>query len=635
MVVLLLVAAAGGLWWLLVPSQDYAALADARDQQANDTSADIVVAVVGDAQHAGYLQGIALAVAEINARPGRLLGRALQLRIEQSQDDAEIGLVRRLANDPRVVAVLGHRPSSLAVTASLIYEKARVIFMPPLVTQQSLTGHRFQYVFRLAPNGAVMTDQLASLAGQLGYRKLVVVNARDEQSRELARLFGESAALREIQLVGHISFKPTDEDYRILVSQLNGQSFDAVFLSSPAEPGARMVRQMREMGVTVPVLGTTALNGSDFKAAVGQSGDNTVVPVLYRANQGGARNAAFVAQFSAAHGRAPDESAAQGYDSVWLLAQAIERAKSTRTAAVMSALHAMPFWVGVTDLHAFDEQGDPRGKNYQLQRLAAGQWQALPVLPLRYQLERAQRESALQGAPMSAISLASRADNGLGDIATMQLGIAHDVLRFERLGVLVAGDGDQADLQQRLQWIERVGAALGFTVRGCRVSVASGPHDCLRQLQGNVQALMLAHVDALSATQADALTQRLGAVPVPLFALSAAGGRRLPTGLSLFVDQAAHQEDFAMATPQIAPLVARESVAQVLASLGNLPVLKADLSRLMALGHLGNPALINLFTQELEPASTRSATKPTGQAPAAARAMEVPAAPAGPTPTRP
>ena len=637
MVVLLLLSAAFGLWWLLSPSHNYAALADVRDREANDTSADIVVAAVGDAQHGDYLQGIALAVAEINARPGRLLGRALRLRIEQSQDDAdaEIDQVRRLANDARVVAVLGHRPTGVALAASLVYEEARVIFLPPFVTQKSLTGPRFRYVVRLAPSGSVMTDQLASLAGQLGYRKIVVVNARDDYSSELALLFGESAALRDIQLVGHISFKPNDEDYRPLVSQLKDQTFDAVFLSSAAGPGARMVRQMRELGVNVPVLGTTALNGPDFKAAVGQAGDNTVVPVLYRASQGGARNEAFVARFSAARGRLPDESAAQGYDSVWLLVQAIERAKSTRPAAVMSALHAMPYWMGVTDLQAFDEKGDPRGKNYQLQRLVAGQWQALPLLPLRYQLERAQSDSAMLGTPMSALGQSAKSDMGLEDIAAMQLGIAHDVLRFQRLGVLVAGDGDQADLQQRLQWIERAGAALGFKVRGCRVSLASGPDDCLRELQGSVQVLMLAHADALSPAQADALTQRLGAVPAPLFALSAAGAKRAPIGLSLFIDQAVNQEDFALATQQTAPLVARDSVTQVLASLGNLPVLKADLARLLALGQLGNPVLINLFTQELEPTNARVGTKPTGQAAAAARAMEVPAASASLTPVRP
>lgn len=637
MVVLLLVVAASGLWWLQGPSHNYAALAVARDRQANDTSGDIVVAAVGDAKRGEYLQGIALAVAEVNARPGKLLGRTLRLRVEQSEDDAkaEINQVRRLANDTRVVAVLGHRPTGMVMAASLIYEEARVIFMPPFVTQNSLTAHRFRFVLRLAPSGAVMTDQLASLAMQLGYRKLVVVNARDDYSTELARLFGESAAFRDIQLVGHVSFKPKDEDYRLLVSRLKDQPFDAVFLSSTAEPAARMVRQMREMGVNVPVLGTTALNGPDFKAAVGPAGDNTVVPVLYRASQGGARNEAFVARFSAAHGQLPDEAAAQGYDSVWLLVQGIERAKSTRPAAVMSALHALPYWMGVTDLQAFDEKGDPRGKNYQLQRLVAGQWQALPLLPLRDQLERAQSDSAMLGTPMSAFGQSPKPNNGLEGIATMQLGIAHDVLRFERLGVLVAGDGEQADLQQRLQWIEGVGMALGFKVKGCRVSPASGLDDCLRELQGSVQALMLTHVDGLSQVQADALAQRLGAVPAPLFALSAAGVKRAPIGLSLFIDQAANQEDFAMATQQMAPLVARESATQVFANLGNLPVLRADLARLQALGHLGNPALINLFTQELETTSARDVTKPMGQSTAAARAMEVPAASAGLPPIRP
>ena len=62
--------------WTHWPREDFRALAEVRDLHALDTEADIVVAAVEDPQRSDYVKGIELAVAQINARPGRLQPRA-------------------------------------------------------------------------------------------------------------------------------------------------------------------------------------------------------------------------------------------------------------------------------------------------------------------------------------------------------------------------------------------------------------------------------------------------------------------------------------------------------------------------------------------------------------------------------
>ena len=256
-----------------------------------------------------------------------------------------------------------------------------------------------------------------------------MLHARDDYSRELAFLFEDSALARNVRVAHRASFLPTDEDYRSLVAQLRAKSFDAVFLSAAGIPGARMVRQLRELGVQVPVIGTDALNSREFREAVGAAGNHTITPVLYRSNQAGWRNAAFAERFRAAHGREPDHNAAQGYDSAWLLARAIELAKTTRTSAVASALHFMPYWVGVTGLHAFDARGELRAKRYEFQQLLGSEWQPLPGLHLRYQLERAEAEERLAGTPLPAgFSQAFRAEASLEETAALQFEMARRIL---------------------------------------------------------------------------------------------------------------------------------------------------------------------------------------------------------------
>lgn len=377
--------------------------------------------------------------------------------------------MQRLVSDEQVVAVLGHRASSLAVPASLVYEAARVVFLPPFATKKSLTGHDFQYVFRMAPSSPVMAEQLASLTALLGHGRVAVLHARDDYSRELAFLFEDSAVARGVRVTHRASFLASDEDYRSLVAELRAKPFDAVFLSAGSGPGARMVQQLRELGVQVPVIGIDSLNSREFKEAVGTAGNNTITPVLYRSNQTGWRNAAFVERFRAAHGREPDHNAAQGYDSMLLLARAIESARTTRTSAVMSALRFMPYWVGVTGLHAFDARGELHAKRYEFQQLLGGEWQPLSGLHLRYQLERAEAEERLAGEPLPAgFSRSFRAEASLEETAALQFEMARRILPIERLGVLIASR-DPDTLGEALQQVQQLGKATGVAIEHCVV----------------------------------------------------------------------------------------------------------------------------------------------------------------------
>lgn len=606
--------------WSHWPGPDYATMAEARDRRAQDMRGDIVIAAVRDPQQSDYVRGIELAVAQLNERPDKLLGRRVRLRIEQGSADpvAENTLVHRLAGDDEVVAVLGHRSSAVAVPASLVYEAARVVFLPPFATRKSLTGHGFQYVFRMAPSGQVMADQLASLTALLGYGQVAVLNTRDDYSREMAFLFEDAAVARGVRVAHRASFQAGDEDYRSLVAELRAKSFDAVFLSAATEPGARMVQQLRELGVQVPVIGIDSLSSRDFATKAGAAGHQTIVPVLYRSNRPGWRNAAFVQRYLAAYEQEPDHNAAQGYDAMMLLARAIETAKSTRTSAVASALRFMPYWIGVTGLHAFDAQGELRAKHYEFQELVEGRWQPLPGLHLRYQLERAEREERLAGTPLpDGFSRAFQAGTSMEEMAALQFELARRLLPFERLGVLVASR-DPDTLPGHLAQMRQLGQAAGLRVETCVVHDEALDDDlagCLQTLpeQGQVQALMLARFDDLSFVDTAALERLLRGVNLPVFAVSAAGNRVMPPGLAMFVDEAGRQPDFGPAVKTVERMLLRQAVDGVIGGLVNLPAVKVDLQRLLSLGHQSNPALLNLFASEMPPVAATFALPKTAR----------------------
>ena len=140
----------------------------------------------------------------------------------------------------------------------------------------------------------------------------MLLYAEDEYSRELAFLFEEAAIAQGMGLVQRHSFKPNGTDYRELIAQFANQPMDMVFLSAGAADSAQMVRQLRDMGVKVAIMGGEALNTHTFSEAVGAAGDNTIAPVSYSAQANNPANQAFIAEYRQLYGMVPDEGAARG-----------------------------------------------------------------------------------------------------------------------------------------------------------------------------------------------------------------------------------------------------------------------------------------------------------------------------------
>lgn len=401
-----------GLVLLAGCGRSFDKMGEARTAYALRGEGSIVIAAIDEPDLPGFVDGVRLALDEINAKDGGLLGRRLSLLVMPGGDEIDNlrPTIRRIAADARVSAVLGHRDSTIAVPASVVYNAARVLFLPPFATEQQLTIHGFRYVLRMLPDNLVMASQSANLARLFGYRRMVLLHSRDDYARELAFLFDDAARREEIEIVFRGSFFNAEENYRGLLGQLNGVDFDAVYLSTETESGARVLRQMRELGLHQPVIGSDRLNFGSLIQAVGQAGDRTIVPIVYGIQSSGARNAQFIAAFIQAYQQPPNQNAAQGYDSMQLLAATIVRARSTDPQVLATTAHHAPPWAGLTGIYAFDTDGNLYGKSYSFQILRFGRWVALPQVTLPYLLSRFgdyQREVALEqeAAPVTEAAI--------------------------------------------------------------------------------------------------------------------------------------------------------------------------------------------------------------------------------------
>lgn len=582
---------------------DYEELAAQRDRYAQKREGDIVIVAIEEPEKTAYVDGIKLAVQQVNERPDKLLGRTLQLQVKKggATFDEEKAMIHQNAANPRVTAVLGHRRSSVAVPASVIYESSQVLFLPPFAAVKGLTGHGFNFLFRMTPSIKGMSEQLASAAELLGYKNIVLLYSQDDYSRELAFLFEDAALARKVKFVHRHSFSAKDLDYRPLITLFRNESFDAVFLATSTEPGARMARQLRETGIHVPILGGDGLNTGRFDQAAGAAGNNTIIPVVYRADNQYDASLRFQADYEQVYGTKPDYNAAQGYDSALLLVHVIEQAKSTTPGLLASTLHYIPYWVGVTGVHGFDEQGDVQGKKYFFQVLRNEQWHVLPVIQQPYFLEKFERPLLAQRRQLQLDPLTRIFSTKLhpDDLKAAQLDFLHELLRFHRLGLIYAEpkDGRPPAYHER---IEALAEKKGFTVTKCGIPFASLKKaeserrlvECYGKLSLLTDALCISRYPGIDKAFIEQLHKPLEQYRLPVFALQ--DDADPSAAMTMTIGKAGVNLRSHQYATLFSGILRGVKIHELSDRLENLPILSVNLRLLDAYGYLRSSRVLPL-----------------------------------------
>jgi branched-chain amino acid transport system substrate-binding protein len=506
-------------------------MAEKRLAYAQNNQGDIEVVAIRSITKTNYLKGVLLAAETINNRPNKLLGRQLKINIEQESVTFNEGqsTFRRIAANPRITAVIGHRRSSVAVPASVIYEQSNIIFFASFSTIQNLTGHNFKYVFRMSPSAETMAEQLASVAETLGYKKMIILYGRDNLNRELAFLFEDAAIKRKIKPIKRASFSSDDTNYRSLISQFSNDNFDAIFIAASSQPSAFMVKQLREMGVQQPILGSDSFNSSTFTDTLKGFTDNIIAPSFYNPNKKNIINQYFNRSYLKKYGQKPDYRAAQGYDSLMLLALGIERAGSTIPSLLASTLHYMPAWIGTTGPHKFSQDGDILGKKYFFKALENKQWRNLPAIHIPYLLERFYTGSIIKGqegedAQNYVDSFTQAKDSEEHKIKLLEL--SKEVLKFKRIGIIYENTKNGREVVN-YELLKKFSEQTKTTLLECKIplSVLSKQErkqyffSCFGKLSLSMDALFLPVYHGIDQTMLQKLSQSLAAFKIPTISL--------------------------------------------------------------------------------------------------------------------
>lgn len=315
-----------------------------------------------------YWEGLQLAVNEIN-EGGGILGRHVLIRKEDDRESVDEGrlVAQRLAEDPDVMAVIGHLNSHISIPASSIYERAGILMMTPGSTSPELTRRGHEMVFRSVNSDDDIARNMADLAQAAGYDRLVIGYVRNAYGLGLANAFEEYAQAHGLEIVDRQSYDPAASKsptaYQRLIDQWADLEFDALFLAGMAPQAGYLIKQMRKAGLTVQILGGDALDTPELIESAGEAAQGMLIASVFHPDDPQPEIRRFVESFRSSYGRTPDSWAARGYEAMRLLAYAMESAGSTFPEAVARHLHSSDPSFSLSGPVSFNRYGDVVGRS--------------------------------------------------------------------------------------------------------------------------------------------------------------------------------------------------------------------------------------------------------------------------------
>ncbi len=373
----------GVLLLLLAACNGFQSPARQRARLARHATGDILIGAAGAWRGGGQLarKGIETAAEEING-DGGIMGRKLQILFKDDDNSVHRGKIvaQEFAENPQVVAVIGHFASAVSLAVSTLYQFNGVLMLSPMSTVPELTQRGFDLVFRCIPSDAEFARQLVDYARQKGLRKALIYHVRTIYGKGFADAVEKNAALTGLNVVDRRSFSVSDQDVlfrRDLADWKEYYDFDSIFLAGGVADAAKFLRLARSAGVSAAMLGGDLLNDPAFLRAAGAAAEGMVIITAYHPGDPDPLSKRFADRFFRKYGVLPDEMAAQGYDAVKLLAGAMEKARSTVPEEVAQALRTMKDWRGVTGITRFDRHGDVVGKGGDLVEVRGGRFRFL------------------------------------------------------------------------------------------------------------------------------------------------------------------------------------------------------------------------------------------------------------------
>lgn len=310
-----------------------------------------------------------IAAEEINAKGGLLGGRKIEyvVRDDKLKPGEAVKEFRRMVTRDQVDFVMGVISSGVALAVSEVAKEMKVLFVDSIAQTAALTeeqGHH--YVVRTNTNTVVIGRTAALAAAKGPWKSYYFIGPDYEYGHRVNDDFWEFLQHKNpgVQKVGELWPKLGEGDFSSHITTILNAKPDAVFSSLWGADVIAFIKQAKTYGFfdKVQFISTGSGDLDILKPLGADMPDNVMATFQYAFDlpiKGKEQaNEEFVAKFKQRAGYEPKSGDVVGYYATYMMADAIERAGTTETEALIKALRGGKFntLLGDVTIRDFDGQ---------------------------------------------------------------------------------------------------------------------------------------------------------------------------------------------------------------------------------------------------------------------------------------
>ncbi|WP_338472031.1 ABC transporter substrate-binding protein [Niallia sp. XMNu-256] len=313
----------------------------------------------------GILNGLELAIEEINKEG--IDGKKIELIKHDNKSEAAEATsgALKLINQDGVSAIVGAATTTNTLAQVQLAQDNKVPVITPSGTNPDITfkdGKLNDFLFRTCFIDPFQGEIAANFAADnLGVKSAaILIDNNSDYAKGLAAAFKKAFEAKGGKVIVQEAYAAKDTEFRTQLTSIKGKSPEFVYIPGYYEEAGLIIKQAKELGLDVPFMGGDGWDSPTLVDIAGADAlNNAYITNHYSSGDTDEKIQSFVNAFEAKHGKKPDAFNALGYDTGYLLADAIKRAGSGDSEAIQKALAETTDLSLVTGNFTYDEKHNP------------------------------------------------------------------------------------------------------------------------------------------------------------------------------------------------------------------------------------------------------------------------------------
>jgi branched-chain amino acid transport system substrate-binding protein len=314
-----------------------------------------------------YVNTVKMIVEDLNAKGG-VLGRPIELVVEDGACNPaqSVNAAEKLVVRDKVVTLLGAFCSTSTAAMMEVAKKYKIPLITGISTAAQLTEQGNPYFFRAVATTPMLGEAFGGeLPAAVKGKRFAFLVINDDWGRSMVNSYPKPIERAGGQIVATEYFQPSELQFLSHITNLKSANPDAIILAANTQHAVALSKQIRELGITAPLIGEGAWTSDSYLKLAGPAAEGVYGLVEYVYTIQNPINDAFVKQYQARFKDYPTKFAGAAHNALHIAVDAIRRAGAADPEKIRTALEKTDY-TGLVGNIRFDEKHQAYGQTVYL-----------------------------------------------------------------------------------------------------------------------------------------------------------------------------------------------------------------------------------------------------------------------------